>query len=166
MQFQADHITLDGATSMVSPSPSGDIFIFSGRNGTGPLTSFTNSSTVGTSGSNALQTSGSPARWIIWAADITSSGFSPGALPYDFTLYGAASPSDWSAIAGNGYISTAAGVATVTGTIVPKVYDATLSVPLQSALQASGRAARTASSARRRACSTRPRLSARASRSS
>ena len=59
-------------------------------------------------------------------------------LPYDFTLYGAASPAAWSAIPDNGYVSAAAGVATVTGTIVPKVYDATVSVPLQSALQGVG----------------------------
>ena len=28
MQFQADHITLAGATSMVSPTPTGDIYVF------------------------------------------------------------------------------------------------------------------------------------------
>jgi filamentous hemagglutinin family protein len=138
MQFQADHITLAGATSMVSPTPSGDIYVFSNRSGNGPLASFTNNSTVGTSGSNALQTSGAPARWIIWAADITSPTFSPGSLPYDFVLYGASSPSAWNAMSGNGYVSAAPGVAAVTGTINSRVYDATLNVPLQGSLAATG----------------------------
>ena len=80
----------------------------------------------------------SPARWIIWVADITGSGFSPGLLPYDFSLYGATSAADWSSLAGNGYVTSLAGEASVVGTIAPKVYDGTQTAVLQGSLQATG----------------------------
>jgi filamentous hemagglutinin family protein len=136
--LQADTIDFEGATSLVSNQPSGDVFVLSNRNNNGGLTSFTNNSTVGASGSLALQTSGPPARWIIWVSDITSAAFSPGALPYDFTLYGAANPSAWANFSGNGYASAAAGVATAVATINPRVYDTTQNVVVQGTVQATG----------------------------
>ena len=133
--LQADNIVFEGATSLTSSIVEGDAFVLTSRND-GPLTSFTNNSTVGAGGSNALQASSG--RWIIWANDIASSGFNPGALPNDFSLYGASSPSAWSFFSGNGYVSASPGVAIATGTVTPRVYDTTTAVPLQGALQATG----------------------------
>jgi filamentous hemagglutinin family protein len=136
IQLQADNIDFEGATSLASGQPTGDVFVLSNRNN-GPLSSFTNNSTIGTGGSGALQ-SQAPARWIIWASDIASTSFKPGALPYDFTLYGAADPTAWSTFTGNGYASASTGVSIVTGTIPSRVYDSTQTVVLQGSLQATG----------------------------
>jgi len=140
IRLQADSIQFTGATSLLSSQPTGDVFLLTGRSGTGPLFSFINNSTVGTGGSGALQPSGSPARWIIWASDISNvngTTFFPGELPHDFSLYGGGLNS-WNGFVGNGYVSAAPGVATVTGTILPRVYDTTTFVPLQGSLGATG----------------------------
>jgi hypothetical protein len=121
--LQADNIAFEGATSLSSNSVSGDVIVLTNRNN-GPLSSFTNSSTVGTNGSGALQTSGDPARWLIFASDVTSSAFNPGALPYDFKLYNAV-PGDPAIdnYAGNGLVFAQAQIALSQAAVTAKVYD-------------------------------------------
>src|SRR5438105_2390196 len=136
IELWADQIDFEGTTSLSASRPFGDVLMLTNRNN-GPLSSFTNNSTIGgLGGPDALQTSGG--RWIIWASDIASAAFKPGSLPYDFTLYGAADSSAWSGFPGNGYASSSAGVASVVATINPRVYDTTTTVVLQSPLQATG----------------------------
>ncbi|HEY4081745.1 MAG TPA: YDG domain-containing protein [Burkholderiaceae bacterium] len=131
IQVMADNVSFGTGTLLTSNRPTGDAIVLQGI--AGPMTSFSNGA-----GANALSALGGLARWIIWDADISGSFFVPGALPYGFTLYGANDASVWSGIAGNGYVSQAPGTAYVTGNLITKSYDSTVSAQLQGSLSANG----------------------------
>lgn len=128
IHMRADSVELSGGSFLLSGSFSEQAILISGRNNQ-PLSEF---KSIGT---NTVFTSAG--NWVIYADDISSPNFQPGALWYDFRVVGASygswicaeciSPSE------GGFYFKAAHLANVTGIVDPRAYDGTRNAPLISA---------------------------------
>lgn len=115
VRLLGDNVSLTGFTNIFS-SAAGDAIVVAGGI-TPQLSGFFNSA-----GSGSLFASSG--RWIVYADTPFSEGYVTGGLPNDFTRYGSFY-GGWSGDAGNGLVFALPVVATVSGSVVSKVYDGT-----------------------------------------
>ncbi len=127
VRLYGDSVGLSGVTGVASAA-AGDAIVVAG--GFSPhMLSFSNSA-----GSGVLST---PAgRWIVFADNVLSEGFSPGSLAHDFKRHGSFF-GGWAGDSGNGFVFAAPQTAVVTGSVSSKVYDGTTAA-VSSGLTATG----------------------------
>ena len=117
IRLWADDVVVDGTSGLTS-GLAGDAIIVSGS-ANSPLSAFSAAGGL----SMALLASNPAGRWIVWGTDVTNVGaFDPGLLPYNFKRYGGGFQS-WANDVGNGLVFETPQFATVTGTVLGKVYD-------------------------------------------